>query len=358
MKSALILCAGQSERFQKPKMFECVNGKTVVETVVEKFLPYADEIVVVCKEEDFLRLSEMLRDRVRLVTGGATRTESVRRGLKQLSANSTYVAIHDGARPFVSERLVETAFREAERYGCAVPCVSPTDSVYDKTRGEKIERERLMLLQTPQTFDTQKLRTAYDEVFGTFTDDSEVFAKKYPLHFIEGERTNRKITYPTDLGKSVIGNGFDVHPLVEGRPLRLGGVCIPFSKGLLGHSDADVLVHAVMDAVLSAAGEADIGHQFPDTDERYRNADSMELFRQVRQKTQRLHIHGISCVVAAEQPKLAPYLDEMRKNLASTANVPTECVNISATTTEKLGIVGKGKGIAAYAVCLGELLPV
>lgn len=356
MRSALILCAGRSERFRKPKIFESLGGKTVAERVVEKFLPYAGEILVVCKEEDRPRLSEMLGENVRLVTGGKTRTESVRRGLEELDAESKYVAVHDGARPFVSGSLIERAFREAETYGCAIPCLPPTDSVYDRKRRCKTQRESLLLLQTPQTFDTQKLRAAYAETSGTFSDDSEIFAKKYPLHFIEGEYTNRKITYPADLMRTAVGNGFDVHPLVAGRPLILGGVRIPFEKGLDGHSDADVLTHAVMDSVLSAAGEKDIGHQFPDTDERYRNADSMELFRRVVAFTRRLRVRGISCVVAAERPKLSPYLDEMRKNLASAVNLPKDCVNISATTTEKLGIVGEGKGIAAYAVCLGEIL--
>lgn len=151
-----------------------------------------------------------------------------------------------------------------------------------------------------------------------------------------------------------IGHGYDVHRLVEKRALILGGVPIPYEKGLLGHSDADVLLHAVSDALLGAAGLGDIGLHFPDTDSAYRNADSIELLRQVVEKieTAGFHVGNIDATVVAEAPKLRPYLDRMRENIAAVCGVSEDTVNIKATTEEKLGFTGSGEGIAAHAVCL------
>ncbi|MCD7727264.1 MAG: 2-C-methyl-D-erythritol 2,4-cyclodiphosphate synthase [Ruminococcus sp.] len=153
-----------------------------------------------------------------------------------------------------------------------------------------------------------------------------------------------------------IGHGYDVHRLCEGRKLILGGVLIPFEKGLLGHSDADVLLHAIMDAMLGAAALGDIGKHFPDTDERYKGADSIELLRQVTEilKENGFSVSNIDCTICAQAPKLSPFIENMRKNIADAVNVQTECVSVKATTEEGLGFTGSGEGISAHAVCLIE----
>ncbi len=153
-----------------------------------------------------------------------------------------------------------------------------------------------------------------------------------------------------------IGHGYDVHRLCEGRKLILGGVLIPFEKGLLGHSDADVLLHAIMDAMLGAAALGDIGKHFPDTDERYKGADSIELLRQVTEilKENGFSVSNIDCTICAQAPKLSPFIENMRKNIAAAVNVQTECVSVKATTEEGLGFTGSGEGISAHAVCLIE----
>ncbi|MCD7772878.1 MAG: 2-C-methyl-D-erythritol 2,4-cyclodiphosphate synthase [Ruminococcus sp.] len=153
-----------------------------------------------------------------------------------------------------------------------------------------------------------------------------------------------------------IGHGYDVHRLCEGRKLILGGVLIPFEKGLLGHSDADVLLHAIMDAMLGAAALGDIGKHFPDTDERYKGADSIELLRRVTEilKENGFSVSNIDCTICAQAPKLSPFIENMRKNIADAVNVQAECVSVKATTEEGLGFTGSGEGISAHAVCLIE----
>ena len=360
MKSAVIVAGGSSTRFEQNKLFAPLFDKTLIQVTVDAFSQVADEIVLVVNPKDMMQMTLLFANsKVKLRTGGDTRTQSVLNGLNAISDQSTLVAIHDGARPYVSKQLVQTCFDVAEQQGSAIPVLTAVDTIYIKENEtpKSVDRNNVCQVQTPQTFNTAKIKQAYANLDNTktYTDDSQAYLALFgTLAFVEGEKTNIKITYPSDLFSQSIGNGFDVHQLVEGRKLILCGVEIPYHLGLLGHSDADVATHAIMDAVLTSIGERDIGVHFPDNDDSYKGISSLVLLQKVAElvKNKNAKLQSISCVIMAQAPKLAQYIPQMASNIASILNLPTNRVNISATTTEKLGIIGEGKGIAAQAVCL------
>ncbi|MCM1289345.1 MAG: 2-C-methyl-D-erythritol 2,4-cyclodiphosphate synthase [Corallococcus sp.] len=352
MKSVIIVAAGSSVRFGKNKLNEALFDKPLLQHAVDIFCGIVDEIILV---------GDVKVDGVtRIVEGGATRSLSVQNGLNAVSENCSLVAVHDGARPFVSKRLVEKLFEDAEAFGSAVPRLPVTDTLWQNGNGGYGPQNRadFFTVQTPQVFDFKRLRAAYfseGDALADFTDESTLFCKTYgSVHFVEGEHSNKKITVPADLPSYRIGNGFDVHAFGDGNCIVLGGERLPFGKKLVGHSDADVLTHAVCDAVLAASGNRDIGVQFPDTDDRYLGADSMKLLRECVRIAQSngFFVQNVSAVVICQQPKIAPHIDCMSRNLASVLQVPASCVNLSATTTENLGALGNGDGIASQATAL------
>ena len=263
---------------------------------------------------------------------------------------------------------------DAARFGSSVVCTPAKDTVRisDPDGGSACPpRERVYTVRTPQTFSLELYRYALENASGDFTDDAQLLdAVGISPHITLGKYSNIKLTTEEDVaaaraiigageqskgeGFVRIGQGYDVHRLTEGRKLILGGVDIPYNKGLLGHSDADVLVHAIMDAVLGAAAMGDIGKLFPDTDERFRGADSLELLKEVclRVRAEGFEIGNIDSTVLAQAPKLSPHIDRMRENIASAAGISKGRVSVKATTEEGLGFTGAGEGIAAQAVAV------
>lgn len=364
--AAVVLAAGSGSRtgLGYNKMLYASGGQTVLERTLDAFAGTSvTDFVVVAAEADFDRVTELLQGRADTVvtTGGPTRGESVRRGLCVLPPCDV-VVIHDGARPFVTRDVIEESIRSAVLYGSGIAAVKTTDTVEVVCDGKVIsvpDRDTLVNVQTPQTFRTAEIVDAYARVTETYTDDAAVYLHAgYTPRIVASSAGNVKITTAEDLlrlsAEEKVGMGFDVHPLVEGRPLILGGVTIPYTRGLLGHSDADVLTHAVMDALLSAAGLPDIGVLFPDTDPALLGASSVGMLQTVMAKLceRNLSVGNVSCVVMAEKPKLAPHIAAIRATLAAAMGVACGDVNVSATTTEKLGIIGEGKGMAASAVAL------
>lgn len=347
MRYAIIVAAGNSVRYggDVNKLDELLFGKTVLSHSIDIFKAVADTVVVVGRRIEGTVYAE----------GGATRFLSVLDGLDRLPDDGV-VAIHDGARPFITESFVRSLYKQAERFGSAVPSLAVTDTLYRKGSNVVSKREDFITVQTPQIFDTLLLKSAYHAATSSsFTDDSSVFAANgNEVHFAEGLRANVKLTYRGDLPDFRVGNGFDVHPFTEGNGVVLGGVKIPFDKKLQGHSDADALCHAVCDAILSASGNRDIGHQFPDTDPRYEGIDSTLLLGRCVElaNKQGLEVVNISATVICQAPRIAPYIDAMAARIASVCGVTPNCVNISATTTEHLGALGNGDGVAAQAVAL------
>ena len=383
--SAVLVAAGSSTRMGFDKLSFDLGGETVLHRSIRAFEqdPLVTEIVLVAgKNRAFVEQQAAdCTKPVQIVTGGTTRAESAKNGV--LAAAGELVAVHDAARPFVSQAVITAALEAAARCGAAAPAVPVKDTIKAAARGNgKIvpdaclvyttpDRSTLYAVQTPQCFDRAEYLAALEELDAEkarlVTDDCSLFELTgRAVQLTQGDYANYKITTREDLPrpeqkeehKMRIGHGYDVHRLVEGRKLILGGVEVPFEKGLLGHSDADVLAHAVMDAVLGAAALGDIGQHFPDNDPVYSGADSLKLARRVAEilKEHGFRIENIDATLLCQRPKLAPHIPAMRRNLADAFGLPVDAVSVEATTEEHLGFTGEGLGIAAHAVALIETL--
>ena len=368
--TAILVAAGASRRMGFDKLsYRLPDGRTVLETSCAALAahPAVRQVVLVAgaNRPECERIAAACPKPCCVVDGGETRADSVRNGLA--AAEGALVAIHDAARPFVSRAVITAALEAAARTGAAAPAVPVKDTIKVAQGGRVVstpDRAMLYAVQTPQCFSREKYRQALACVTGEqarqVTDDCSLFELAgMPVELTAGDYGNYKITTPDDLKKEKtmrIGHGYDVHRLVEDRKLILGGVEIPFEKGLLGHSDADVLLHAVMDAVLGAAALGDIGRHFPDTDPAYRGADSLALTRAVAAliREHGYAVGNIDATILCQKPKLAPYIEEMRRNIAAAFGVAADAVSVKATTEEHLGFTGEGLGIAAHAVALLE----
>jgi 2-C-methyl-D-erythritol 4-phosphate cytidylyltransferase/2-C-methyl-D-erythritol 2,4-cyclodiphosphate synthase len=365
---AVIVCAGKGERTGLPynKIFYEKQGKTVLEHCLEKFdCPK----IIVAAQNDLEKLKEITKNYkdVKIVLGGDTRTRSVKAGLS-LAQEYKYVLIHDGARPNISKNLIKKLIQTCKEYGSAIPYTSVKDTIIQKNQNSytAVDRKNLMAIQTPQVFETQKITRAYADISEELTDDSQVYSIMWGnCTYIEGEDNNYKITTSQDLlmfsEKNSFdyrtGLGYDFHKLTKDRRLILGGVYIPYELGLLGHSDADVLVHALMDSMLSALGERDIGCFFPDNDNTYKDISSLTLLEKVCEilKQKNADINNVSLTVIAEKPKLSPYIAKMKENIASVLGITSSQIGITVTTNEGCGTIGRGEGIAAMCVCQMKL---
>ncbi|MDY4448484.1 MAG: 2-C-methyl-D-erythritol 2,4-cyclodiphosphate synthase [Gemmiger sp.] len=369
--TAIIVAAGASRRMGFDKLsYRLPDGRTVLETSCALFAahPAVDELVLVAggNRPQCEAIAAACPKPCTVVQGGATRADSVRSGLA--AAKGQLVAIHDAARPFASAEIITAALQAAAESGAAAPAVPVKDTIKIADQDGKVvatpDRAMLYAVQTPQCFDRalylQALEAVSGEKASLVTDDCSLFELAgLPVTLTAGDYANLKITTKEDLQKEKtmrIGHGYDVHRLVEDRKLILGGVEVPYEKGLLGHSDADVLLHAVMDAVLGAAALGDIGQHFPDTDPAYKGADSLALTRKVAKiiAAHGYKVGNIDATILCQRPKLAPHIPAMRQNIADAFGLPLDAVSVKATTEEHLGFTGEGLGIAAHAVALIE----
>ncbi len=365
---AIIAAAGRGKRLGSslPKQFLKVRGRTILEMSVGAFEQnkYVDEIFVAANA-DYCELTEKLcrgfSKLKKIVAGGAERQDSVRAALDCLRGENGIVLVHDAARPFVSEAVINAVIEGTADFDAAIPTVPAKDTIrqVDGTGSRTLQRETLACVQTPQGFRISLLKHAFEKaqaqgVLGT-DDASLVERMGINISMVQGEDANRKITTREDLETEMrIGTGYDVHRLVEGRPLVLCGEQIPYEKGLLGHSDADVALHALMDSMLGAAGLGDIGKHFQDTDERYRGISSMKLLQKTAELLREAgyFLGNADITIIAQRPKIAGYIPKMRANIAEIMNCDENKINIKGTTTEKLGFVGREEGIASEAVCI------
>lgn len=369
--TAIIVAAGASRRMGFDKLsYRLPDGRTVLETSCALFAahPAVDELMLVAggNRPQCEAIAAACPKPCTVVQGGATRADSVRSGLA--AAKGQLVAIHDAARPFASAEIITAALQAAAESGAAAPAVPVKDTIKIADQDGKVvatpDRAMLYAVQTPQCFDRalylQALEAVSGEKASLVTDDCSLFELAgLPVTLTAGDYANLKITTKEDLQKEKtmrIGHGYDVHRLVEDRKLILGGVEVPYEKGLLGHSDADVLLHAVMDAVLGAAALGDIGQHFPDTDPAYKGADSLALTREVAKiiAAHGYKVGNIDATILCQRPKLAPHIPAMRQNIADAFGLPLDAVSVKATTEEHLGFTGEGLGIAAHAVALIE----
>ena len=365
--SAIICSAGKGARagFEKNKLLVPFMGTTALEMSISAFdFPAVDEIIVSSSEADFDEVSALCAkfERTKVVLGGATRTESVYNALQM--ATKDVVLIHDGARPFVTRAVIEGCIHSVKTKGSGICSIPSTDTVAVVSSDRIIDvpnRASLRQIQTPQGFFRENIAFAYGQAMEkaktsplSYTDDSSVFADYCGAPaFCNGARENVKLTHPEDFAMPVrVGFGVDTHAFGKAQDfITLGGVNIPSDSGLIAHSDGDVLVHALMDALLSSAGLKDIGHYFPDTDEKWKNADSLKMLERVvaMLAEQGLSPINVSVSVQAEKPRLAKYIDEMKNKLAGVLHLDPTAVGITAGTNEGLGYVGEGKGITVYA---------
>lgn len=377
----LVVAAGSSTRMGQPKQHILLEGKPVLlhTLLALQAVDSIDELLLVTRPEDICHFTALAAEAgvtklKTAVPGGDTRQQSVANGLAALPPQTTLVGIHDGARPLITPEVVEAVIAAAVRTGAAAVAVPVKDTLKRTDESGIIldtpDRSHLWRVQTPQVFARTALCAAMEAALAAgqdFTDDCQLMEQAgYPVQLVPGQDTNLKLTTPEDIRLAQammgtkeehpmrIGHGYDVHRLVEGRPLILGGVTIPYEKGLLGHSDADVLTHAVMDALLGAAALGDIGKLFPDNDPAYAGADSLRLLERVmaRIREEGHALGNLDVTVLCQRPKLAPHILTMRKKLATACGVELQRVSIKATTEEGLGFTGSGEGIAAHAVCL------
>ncbi len=393
---AIIVAAGKGLRVGGPIPKQLLRYKesTVLEHTVKVFASHdkVDAVITVgpadgSLEERYEAILESVRasyDRVVLtsVKGGAERYNSVVCGLREaeriaesegLKPSDVCVMIHDAARPGIDHAVIDRNIEAMETCRAAVTCVPSVDSIriidkqsllnseclYPIMKSDVLERRLIYNVQTPQTFCLEDITEAYkkaeaDGYIGT--DDASVADNAgIETAIVEGSPSNCKITTAKDVPMETrVGTGFDVHKLVSERKLILCGTPVPYEKGLLGHSDADVATHALMDALLGAAGMGDIGRHFPDNDYKYKDADSLKLLAEVKRLIGDVKINNVDVTIIAQRPKLAPYNSQMTENIARVLDIPKEAVNIKATTTEGLGFTGAGEGIAAIATCAIE----
>ena len=390
--SAIIAAGGRGSRFRShisrpggqvedeaPKQFQMLAGTPILKRTVDAFLRgYAFDEVVVALPAEIAANPPSYLDDVIVVDGGERRQDSVANAFRAVAPSSQIIVIHDAARPLVSSALIERTIDAAVKHGAAIAALQARDTV---KRGDgsrivrgTIPREEIFLAQTPQAFRVGVLRDAL-ALASTASDatDEAMLAEQagHSVYLVEGDPGNVKITTPEDLeiaerltapGGRVasirIGNGYDLHRLVAGRPLILGGVAIPFDKGLDGHSDADAVCHAVTDAILGAASAGDIGRHFPDTDPLFKNANSIELLKRAVDvvRTAGYAVSNVDVVVIAQQPRLSPHIDAMRASLASALGIQPQQVSVKGKTNEGVDSVGAGESIAVHAVALITVL--
>lgn len=371
MNTALIVAAGTGSRtkLNHSKVLHPINGKPMFMYSVERFLSMGFSVVLVVAKSDLNDMRKYVNeDLVKMVTGGKTRSESVMLGLREVE--TPYVFIHDAARPLITKEAI-LSVEEALSYHDAVLLAEPLTQAIKRHQDDLLKsenRDHFVLAQTPQAFLTEKIRYAYIRMDRVYDDDISLYQAFYPedhVHVVINETPNMKVTYKEDIEyvkmifeermkEMRIGHSFDIHTLVEGRPLILGGIDIPHDKGLLGHSDADVLLHAIAEAMLGALALGDLGTFYPDTDPKYKDIKSTVILKDVYDKIKQAgyEIQNIDATVYLELPKLNPLMIKIRESIQSLLHIDFNQVSVKATTYEKMDAIGEKKAIAAEAVVL------
>jgi 2-C-methyl-D-erythritol 4-phosphate cytidylyltransferase/2-C-methyl-D-erythritol 2,4-cyclodiphosphate synthase len=386
--SAILAAAGRGTRLGAavPKQMLTLGDRTILQhsfAVVDQH-EQIDEIVVALPPDLAWSPPPYLissRKPVRIVDGGDRRQDSVANAFAQVSNNATVIVIHDAARPFATPDLFSRVIEAAARGGAAIAAVPASDTVKEATAAPGVRivartmpRDSIYLAQTPQAFSRQVLEEAITlgrEALTAATDEASLAEQAgHPVALVDGESTNIKITTEHDLTVSRallglhdvglgmntprVGTGYDLHRLEPGKPLIIGGVTIPHETGLAGHSDADVLCHAITDAILGAAGAGDIGQHFPDTDPKWKGADSIELLKAAVAivRGAGYSVSNVDAVIIAERPKLAPHIAAMRSNLAHALGIEMSLVSVKGKTNEKIDALGRNEAIAVHAIAM------
>lgn len=385
--SAIIAAGGRGLRLgaDRPKQFLDLGGRSILEMSIAALAASSriDEIVVALPAEHLETESKILKSAftrpLTFVSGGARRQDSVANAFAKTSPKSDVIVVHDAARPFVTDAVIGRAIDGAKTHGAAIAAVAVRDTV--KQAGEAnadgsrlirgtIPRDSVFLAQTPQAFRRDVLTRALTEGEAIDATDEAMLVERLglPVHVVQGDERNIKITTADDLAAAKaatqgstfmrIGTGYDLHTLVAGRPLILAGVRIEHAMGLSGHSDADIVCHAVTDAILGAAAAGDIGRLFPDTDAKWKDADSIMLLTAAAAKVKErgYRVSNVDVTVIAQQPKLLPYIEAMRANLAAALEIDSSAVSVKGKTNEGVDSMGRQESMACHAVALLEAL--
>jgi 2-C-methyl-D-erythritol 4-phosphate cytidylyltransferase/2-C-methyl-D-erythritol 2,4-cyclodiphosphate synthase len=393
LKAAFVIAAGGTGTRMNagvPKQFLEIAGKPILMHTIEAILTLdaVEQIIIALPAEhiphaEAILNRQPLRIKVQCVPGGPNRQESVRNGVKHAHPETDVILVHDAVRPLCNREMMERVLEAAWDKGAAVPGLPATETIQRVSRKGRVlatpPREELYAIQTPQAFHAGVLKAALDRAHEEGflgTDESSVVRwAGHPVLVVPGSPDNIKITRPLDLDIATlllskrqqtanedgmnrpnlhIGQGIDYHRLVEGRKLILGGVEIPFEKGLEGHSDADALLHAICDALLGAASMGDIGQHFPDTDPAHRGRSSLYFLGEVRSKIERegWAVCNVDATLMVQRPKIAPHAPSMIQNIAESLGLSVKDVSVKATTTEGMNAEGRGEGISVQAIVL------
>ena len=371
--NVIIVAAGKGTRVggPLPKQYQEINGTPILALTINRFVTMSEihKIIVVINKEHQEYFNNIIlpfiKGEVELAFGGRLRQDSVFQGLKLLPSDEL-VLIHDGARPFVNRNLIKTIIEQTRKHGAAAPGLKITDTTWkvkNSLVSSGIDRTNLYYAQTPQGFYKKDIIAFYDQKDETKTDDVGLAIKNgLRVQFVEGDENNKKITTMNDIldnntGQNIhtdfrTGIGYDVHPFDKGKAIILCGIKIPYEYSLMGHSDADVSMHAITDALYGAIAEGDIGTWFPPNEPKWKNKNS-EIFLTHSKNllnNRGFKISNIDCTIVCEEPKINPHVEEMKENIARILDIERQRVSIKATTSEKLGFIGRQEGIATHAI--------
>ncbi len=353
----IILASGQSKRFnsKKPKQYITYKNKPLFEHSIDKALSSKlfKKIILVVNNKNHIN-KKIFRKNVAIIKGGNNRSDSSILGLKYIKKfKPTNVLIHDAARPNFSDKLLKNLVKSLKNNKAVIPFISARDSIKYKVKKQlfNLNRNNSFLTQTPQAFRFNDLYNLSIKQKSKIQDEATLFIdNNLKIKFIKGENLNIKITYKEDLKNNIIyyGIGFDIHRLIKGKKLYLGGLKIPFHSGLKGHSDGDVVIHSVIDALLGAMRKKDIGTFFPDNFNKFKNIRSTKMLKPITEilKNEEFYINNLDINLICEQPKVSKYRSKIIKSLSKLLNIDSSLINLKGKTVEKLGLIGKEKAIA------------
>jgi len=367
--SFILLAAGNSNRFKSnlPKPYHEIGGKTLIELSLNKIRRFNEfkKIIIVCNRKHTKYFKKINLKNITIINGGKTRQQSTFNALNYLQKKKIVnkVLIHDAARPGFSLNLIKKILVESKKNDVVIPAMKLQDALKEKNKKNNffnLKRDNFFLTQTPQCFNFKKIFNLHKKYKDKYNDDDLSLVKNAKIKFINGEKRNFKITEKNDFdllrdiyrSNLKIGIGFDVHRLVKGRKLFLGGVTIPSTLGTLGHSDGDPVLHAIIDAMLGACQMGDIGEKFSEKNKKFKNISSAKLLGEVIEQIKRKNyeINNLDINIITETPKLKKFKNKILCNISKLCETNKEKINVKAKTTEKLGVIGKEKAIATEVI--------
>ena len=357
----IILASGQSKRFnsKKPKQYNIYEGKPLFKHSLDKALKsklFKKIVIVVNNKKE---IKEIFPKNVSIIIGGKERSDSSLIALKFIKKyKPTNVLIHDAARPNFTINLLNKLITSLKKYKAVIPAIKSKDSIKYKIKNQifNLSRDNSILTQTPQAFKFKELYNLSIKQKKIVTDEATIFIENnLKVKFIQGENLNTKITFKEDIKekKTYFGLGFDIHRLIKGKKLYLGGLKIPYHSGLKGHSDGDVIIHAIIDSILGAMRKKDIGTFFPDNSKKFKNIRSAKMLKPITKllDLNNYYINNLDINLICEQPKISKYRDKIINSLSNLLNLNKALINLKGKTTEKLGLIGREKAIACEVIC-------